>query len=313
MRNHQRRRLTGLETGYWPLTTGPSADRRRGVTLTECLVAIFICGIGLIALMTLFPLGALNMAQALRDDRASHCAGNASAILRTMWRYHLNSGQADPNFDAQLKAAANSNKPVYLDPIGHITDPNGLVGGSIQRVTLPTLASKNNEAVRWCTMLDDIEFAKNGLPMPETPYTEPSPTKQIRREGKFSWAWMIRLLNPNDPRVIQYSVVVYQNRPISLDPGLSLSGERSVSATFNISAKTLTFPYGLGANRPNLRKGGWVMDAQSGYFYRAVGIRDRGGMMEIEVHTPFRAGTQSSGQVVIMDNVVEVFERGTLE
>ena len=51
-------------------------DRRRrfplGVTLTEVLVALFITGIGLLALLTLFPLGALELAQAIRDDRASH-------------------------------------------------------------------------------------------------------------------------------------------------------------------------------------------------------------------------------------------------
>jgi hypothetical protein len=55
------------------------------------------------------------------------------------------------------------------------------------------------------------------------------------------------------------------------------------------------------------------MDASNGYFYRAVQIRDQGGSLLIDVHTPFRAGTASNGRVVFMENVVEVFERGTLE
>src|SRR5437763_12971326 len=53
---------------------------RPAVTLTEVLVAIFVMGIGLLALLVLFPLGALSMAQALKDDRASQAAAQAAAI-----------------------------------------------------------------------------------------------------------------------------------------------------------------------------------------------------------------------------------------
>ena len=48
--------------------------RRPGITLIEVLVAIFIMTIGLLALLTLFPLGALRMAQALQDDRDAAAA-----------------------------------------------------------------------------------------------------------------------------------------------------------------------------------------------------------------------------------------------
>lgn len=53
---------------------------RSGATLTEVLVAIFVMAIGLLALLTLFPLGALSMAQAIKDDRSAHSAKNAYAI-----------------------------------------------------------------------------------------------------------------------------------------------------------------------------------------------------------------------------------------
>ncbi len=53
---------------------------RSGATLTEVLVAIFVMAIGLLALLTLFPLGALSMAQAIKDDRSSHAAKNAFNI-----------------------------------------------------------------------------------------------------------------------------------------------------------------------------------------------------------------------------------------
>ena len=53
---------------------------RRAVTLLEVLVVIFIMGIGLLALLTLFPLGALSLAQSVNDDRAGAIAIRAQAL-----------------------------------------------------------------------------------------------------------------------------------------------------------------------------------------------------------------------------------------
>jgi hypothetical protein len=51
-----------------------------GISLAEVLVAIFVMGIGLLALLALFPLGALTMAEAIKDDRAGAIAGEAMAF-----------------------------------------------------------------------------------------------------------------------------------------------------------------------------------------------------------------------------------------
>ena len=53
-----------------------------GVTLLEVLAAIFVMGIGLLALLTLFPVGALTMADAIEDSRAGAIAAQATAFSR---------------------------------------------------------------------------------------------------------------------------------------------------------------------------------------------------------------------------------------
>jgi hypothetical protein len=59
---------------------------RRGVSLTEVLVALFIMALGMIALLTLFPLGAMQIGQALKDDRTAQTADQADGYLRMYWR-----------------------------------------------------------------------------------------------------------------------------------------------------------------------------------------------------------------------------------
>jgi hypothetical protein len=56
---------------------------RAGVTLIEVLAAIFITGVGLLALLVLFPLGALSLAQAIQDDRTAAVAQGAVALGQT--------------------------------------------------------------------------------------------------------------------------------------------------------------------------------------------------------------------------------------
>jgi hypothetical protein len=58
----------------------PSCATQAGSTLIEVLAAIFVMGIGLLAVATLFPLGALSMAQEIKDDRTAAIAAEATAL-----------------------------------------------------------------------------------------------------------------------------------------------------------------------------------------------------------------------------------------
>ena len=68
---------------------------RKAVTLTEVLIAIFLMGIGLMAILSLFPLGASQMAQALQDQRAAEAATTADAFGRVIWKQTFDAGEAN--------------------------------------------------------------------------------------------------------------------------------------------------------------------------------------------------------------------------
>ena len=70
-----------MERASWTRSLEPAGrDSQAGVTLTEVLLVILIMGVGLVALATLFTLGALNMAQAIKDDRTAAVAESATAL-----------------------------------------------------------------------------------------------------------------------------------------------------------------------------------------------------------------------------------------
>jgi type II secretory pathway pseudopilin PulG len=59
----------------------PPARGRRGITLTEILIAILILGVGLTSVATLFPLGLLRMREAARATRSAYLTESAAADL----------------------------------------------------------------------------------------------------------------------------------------------------------------------------------------------------------------------------------------
>jgi hypothetical protein len=228
--------------------------RRPGITLLEVLSAIFITGIGLISLLTLFPLGALKMAEALKDDRTAQAGVNGQAIAnaagmrndpliqqammgQTMWSA---TGTQQP----MPTSPDGPGWPVLVDPIGQYAyslPPNypagnnwqNWVGGDftmalIPRVTgawlqnsPPTLtAPPNAQAIlRWCSVQDDLYFVNDG------PYqglaSDPPSWAQggglgVQRNLLCSYAWMLRMPRAGAPNVVDVSVLVFSGRSLDL-------------------------------------------------------------------------------------------------
>ena len=78
-------------------------NARSGLTLTEVLVAMFVMALGMLSLLTLFPLGAMQVGQALRDDRTSQVARSADAYLRQAWRHQVMPNMPYPGTSASIE------------------------------------------------------------------------------------------------------------------------------------------------------------------------------------------------------------------
>jgi hypothetical protein len=305
-------------------------NQRKGATLVEVLAAIFVMGVGLMALLTLFPLGAISMAEGIRNDRAAHIAPSAAAIAKI--RNIRNDPLVTPAYTtpdpggtqtpAMSNPGANASYPVFIDPFGWLsngcaTNPaTRWVGTSQVPRRTASFASAGGLAsiTRWFSLLDDMTFQENGQ----------AQTSPFDRTQKYTWAYLCKEVNASNPAYgTNLWVVVYDGRP-QMSTGISQTiGEHTYSATIGNMTFSTNYPgnntiilnWVAGQDPPQVKKGTWILDASiptynHGFFYRAVGVTQTGPTsMDVEVQTNVRA-TSNNGVAVVMDNVIEVFERG---
>ena len=193
--------------------------RRTGVTLVEVLIAIFVMAIGLMALLTLFPIGALRMAQAIQDTHTANAANNATAIASAnAFRFDANvvAAFSSPGGGLPDLSTINPNGPSYpvlVDAVGfqayggtYQTWVGGSAGIPRRSVTAVTgTANKQPVVDRWFTYLDDYNFGADGL----------VPAVNGSRDYRYSWAYLMcrpRLSSP----LVELTVVVYRGRPSTI-------------------------------------------------------------------------------------------------
>lgn len=318
--------------------------RQSGATLVEVLVAIFVSALGLLGLLALFPLGAVSMAQAIKDSRCAQAAANAAALAEAM--NIRNDGRInDPSSElffidqqildrrnAPILASENRDGPSY--PV--LVDPQSLALGApshLPTAPLPQVrpgsggifrksASFVNSAAtatQWFSLLDDINFVKDG-PATALPY----PLGSVQREGRYSWAYLLRRPRWRDPSITELTVIVFNQRPVALGRGETAYGP----VTFDTNSNVVRVYYS-GQDKPVIRVGGWILDATMvgppvlgsdhpppdphGYFYRVVnlaeGVIANRPYLDLELQINPKVGTQL-GVLVVLEGVAEVFEKG---
>jgi hypothetical protein len=316
--------------------------QRSGATLVEVLVAIFVTSIGLLGMLALFPLGVLNMARALQEERAAEACANAIAVAKVIGR-DSNGNVIDLRKDVTVTPyltappnplvpgnaatvlptrAAGPSYPVLVDPVGVYNYGGTLLGTWVGRTstTDPATVPRVNpwpatgpygsfvQAIQACSLLDDLTF---GSPFDGTPH--PSGSSLIQRDERYSWAYLVR--KPSiaaPPEIVDLSVVVYNGR--QLQSGTGIADEANYQAILTApNLISLTWS----GQKPSIRKGGWVLDATvasdppRGYFYRVTNVTDTSpNSMNLETQTNLIA--TGSAVIVIMQNVVEVFDRAAI-
>ena len=218
---------------------------RPGTTLLEVLTAIFIMGIGLLALLTLFPLGALSMAQALNHDRAMATAIAVSENAIAMDLRH------DSNVANQFNgppAPLKKNGPswaVFVDSFGSQAGAGAIgkfgVSPGIQRVSpsyITSSASPAASAARWFSLPDDILFLKQGTP--DTTVSDSGGL--INRGGAYTAACLLICPNVSNPAVVDLYTVVYFKRNMALPA----NDEIAYSATGAQGSTSLSITYAAG-------------------------------------------------------------------
>jgi hypothetical protein len=267
--------------------------RRPAVTLMEVMIAMFIMAIGMLSLLALFPVGAVSMAQALKDDRCASTAAMAENVAIAMEVRH----------DANVTAHFATSTLVYVDPYGKL-QPLTALGGVIPREA-PSFASTPAAADRWFSLPDGITFLDGGVP--------DTSTGNVDRDRRYSYAYLLRLLSPSN--LVQLYVVVYSGRPTGV-----LTPETTLAATVSSTNSVL-----LATSSTTAKRGGWILSLDTsagntaantlgtlGNFYRITNVTDAGGTTTLETQQNFPAAAVNGNiSIVIMDNVAEVFDKGT--
>lgn len=274
---------------------------RPAVTLMEVLIAMFIMAIGMMALLVLFPVGAVSMGQALKDDRCAYASTVAEnvAIINNV-RY------GDGNTVTALNASPSG--LVYVDPYG-VNQSMPPLGGIIPRVSPSFITNGGAIALqltdRWFSLADDISFGLNGA-------ADTGNTGGVIDTGRrYSFAYLLRRSVPASvnlaPVPVQLYAVVYAGRPVS-----------SLATTPTEYPYTLVTQGAVGSNSvvisgvslPGLKRGGWILEPANGYFYRVTNLAEAGGSTTVELETNLK-GSAPIASVVGMDFVAEVFDKGS--
>jgi hypothetical protein len=295
-----------------------------------------------LSLLTLFPLGATSMAQALQDARVAHAAANAAAQAEA---YNIRNdptavaAMTNPNpFGTGLPPLPNLDVPGYDGPgYAVLTDPVGVFSslppystwvaglnsptGGIPR-RKPNSFFFSASTLRYFTLLDDLQFNPDGTP--------DLGTGELEREWNYSWAFLLRRPCNRVSAMVDLSIVIFSKRPLNLTTGLN-PNEQAYAADFDTTRNVVTLRWGPGQPAPDIRPGGWILDATverfadpafpapgrphpHGFFYRVTEVADLGGnALELSCDTPlkeFARNRVTPGTVILMEGVVEVVEKG---
>lgn len=290
--------------------------RRSGAALMEVLIAILAMGIGVVSLMSLFPLSVARTAQAHQLTVGTGFRQNVEAFIdnnRFIW--------VNPDRDNDI--AEHAAETFLFDPLGIARGLTGNVGAlsryhggfstlskalelsvydgnwlthtdesivqnlaGASTLTLPTsnltgVPTTGNVPSR-IVLFDQAGITSTtrritGITLPGTVNWDPTEpvTLDISRarveisDEQFSWMFSFRRHDAdfgNNPYGDLFLAVFFR-REFSPDAETVFQNNGAAAPVFKSNSEIADLTYTPG-NRPAIRKGGYVLDSENGYWYR---------------------------------------------
>ena len=304
---------------------------RKGLSLVEVLTAIFITGLGIISILTLFPLGAMRMAQAFRDERSALAAYNAEQFFRSYWKKHVVEAAPLDRFiwEALDQPAAGMppclphepSYPVVVDPMGFLARgglPNQNWFGDpptptrIPRRNLQVVGNNPTAALSLCSLRDGIVADDNGNP--------------LEREFRYNFLWVVQRPRNADRFHANLTIVVFDRRAHMYAP---LGSEQVFTVLFEPRKSHVEIPR-VFRNQLEVRAGDWALDGtihapggngrpgiRHARFYRIAAITDTPDGARLALETPISIPSDNiiapyQGTLVLLRGVSGVFVRSPL-
>jgi len=286
--------------------------RRPGLTLVEVLTALFIMGLGTIAILTLFPLGAMQMGQAIRDSRSTESAYNADSYMRSYWKTNVVEAPTPPGITEQFYSAlfdpdgagplptatgTQPSYPVAVDPMGHVArigNPQNWVGDvqtNLPRRNLNAVTTAPNPAkyaLRLCSLMDTQGFTE-GVPNDD-------------RELRYNWLWILQMPNVSEPTIVNETAVIFDRRAHFH----TTLGAEDVLQASNTTPGTTSVTFDSFNQETTIRPGTWICDVtisptlpvarplvRHANFYRVTAVSDRTVELQTPIKTPSDGNTNA--------------------
>ena len=229
---------------------------RKGITLLEVLMAIFIMGIGMVSVFAIFPVAALMMGQAIEKYQINEVVNNTQSnfdsdaleFVKNQPNLICNSSgvQISTISGSFLSSTISSPLPQYLflDQAAAINGRASLANvmvACVKGASSPLLPLEINE--RYFTSNFDIELDESGRAV--------TPVSSV---GRYSVSFLLEKKPPLDNQLpSRRYMLVYKGRSQTFaDFPSSLAGLSSASTDNSITVTDLTFP-------DKCKKNDWVM------------------------------------------------------
>ncbi|MBA4067563.1 MAG: hypothetical protein C0501_28410 [Isosphaera sp.] len=323
------------------MTTAP---RRAGLTLTEVIVTLAILALGTLAILTLFPLAAAQMAVAVREDRSGQHAAATAALFKSYWKHEvvepgaavmedISTAMTNPDFTSDganfpvsgrgrpAAGPTEASYPVVVDPMGWAARTGapqcwfGDGGGTdVPRRTLVNTVravpggNRNQFALRLGSLMDGLGYTDDGVPTAD-------------REKRYSSLCVVQRPVERNRFAATLTVVVFDTRPhLFVRPGDELVIP-TVANGVTPDGRTTTVT--LSAAPGRLRPGGFVMDAtvnpagrpalRHANVYQVVSVTGN----TLELQTPLKPASDGSsapytGTFVILPGACGAYVRAPL-